>query len=502
MVTTHRARKGFTLRYNPDSHWSAAFYRGLNSIQLRDGRDICFVNRDDAAGFRLDTLTTCKQYAQPVVKGKDTLTTRTDYVNKYPSILQTTSYNSTSTDTTPEVCVGVVKAPTGIHPKNPCQHAADLAYLKSQDELKHVFNNLDTGQSKSIDCVRVDGASDEGPSHEEVQYYWSLRHLMKNKVATLVTTCSSGSSYLNRVELQNGCLSRGHSGTFIPSTIAGSCIDPNTGTVDKTKLKENMELAIEAYINRVNGCPCGESPIHLYHGVDSTEQQEMSEKLLIFLKGSNVKKEALRHQMPTLYADFELIWKVRSNHMVCGLPSHIFFLKCCYKNSCPHPRCQGGPPSDTLLWYPGGPPISQLPLPVPDTERPWGNTCSSCKLFCSGHYTTQLVEVDDKQNLSMVPKPPSAVIKDLFSSCNGDVSDMIEGIAKRVLFPAEECRMWITHLKTVLENRRRGAEKAAATRKAKLLQKKKSLEKIGSSNITKEHIQAESHESQVKCICM
>ena len=188
MVTTRRARKGFTLRYNPDSHWSAAFYRGLNSIQLRNGRDICFVNRDDAAGFRLDMLTTCKQYAQPVVKGKDTLTTRTDYDNKYPSILQTTSYNFTSTDITPEVCVGVVKAPTGIHPKNPCQHAADLAYLESQDELKHVFNNLDTGQSKSIDCVGIVGASDEGPSHEEVQYYWSLRHLMKNKVATLVTT--------------------------------------------------------------------------------------------------------------------------------------------------------------------------------------------------------------------------------------------------------------------------------------------------------------------------
>ena len=60
-VTTRRARKGFTLRYNPDAHWSAALYKGLNDIQLRDEREICLINRDDASGFRLDTLTTCRQ---------------------------------------------------------------------------------------------------------------------------------------------------------------------------------------------------------------------------------------------------------------------------------------------------------------------------------------------------------------------------------------------------------------------------------------------------------
>ena len=58
-VTTRRARKGFTLRYSPDAHWSAALYKGLNDLQLKDGRHICLINRDDASGFRLDTLTTC-----------------------------------------------------------------------------------------------------------------------------------------------------------------------------------------------------------------------------------------------------------------------------------------------------------------------------------------------------------------------------------------------------------------------------------------------------------
>ena len=106
-VTTRRARKGFTLKYNPDAHWSAAFYKGLNSIQYVDGRFILNINRDDAANFRLDTLTTCKQHPNPVVQGNDILTTRTDYVNRYPSQLQTTSYNFTGTKSTLETCVGV-----------------------------------------------------------------------------------------------------------------------------------------------------------------------------------------------------------------------------------------------------------------------------------------------------------------------------------------------------------------------------------------------------------
>ena len=162
-VTTRRARKGFTLKYNPDTHWSATFYKGLNSIQLKDGHDFCLVNRDDAMGFRLDTLTTCKQYGTPTVKGSEVLTTRTDYVSKYASTLQTTSYNFTSTQTTAEICVGVVKAPSTIHPKNPCQHSADLALLERLEELQPAFLHPDTGAPKAIDCVRVDGASDEGP---------------------------------------------------------------------------------------------------------------------------------------------------------------------------------------------------------------------------------------------------------------------------------------------------------------------------------------------------
>ena len=54
-------------------------------------------------------------------------------------------------------------------------------------------------------------------------------------MATLVTTRSSGSSYMNRVELQNGCLTQAHSGLFIPSTLNGSCVKEN-GKVFFTKI--------------------------------------------------------------------------------------------------------------------------------------------------------------------------------------------------------------------------------------------------------------------------
>ena len=113
-VTTRRARKGFNLRYNPDSHWSAALYKGLNDMQFKDGRNMMVLNRDDAAGFRLDTLVTSKQYGTPALQGHDVLTTRTDYVNKYPSTLQTTCYNFPSTGTTVELCAGIVKAPVHV----------------------------------------------------------------------------------------------------------------------------------------------------------------------------------------------------------------------------------------------------------------------------------------------------------------------------------------------------------------------------------------------------
>ena len=78
-----------------------------------------------------------------------------------------------------------------------------------------------------MEYVRVDGASDEGPSILEVMFLWTERHLNRKREVTMVTTRCSGDSYLNPVELVNGHLSRGHSNAFIPSTLKGSSTDIN-----------------------------------------------------------------------------------------------------------------------------------------------------------------------------------------------------------------------------------------------------------------------------------
>ena len=91
-VTTRRARKGFELRYNLDSHWSAALYRGLDVIQYTDGNDKLVLNRDDLSVFRLDSMVTHNKAGTQQIKGSPTLTTKTDYQANYPNKLQTTSF--------------------------------------------------------------------------------------------------------------------------------------------------------------------------------------------------------------------------------------------------------------------------------------------------------------------------------------------------------------------------------------------------------------------------
>jgi hypothetical protein len=54
--------------------------------------------------------------------------------------------------------------PHDVFPKNPSQHAADLEILEGNLLAKPFLSN------KIIDCIRVDGGVDEGPSHIEVQF--------------------------------------------------------------------------------------------------------------------------------------------------------------------------------------------------------------------------------------------------------------------------------------------------------------------------------------------
>ena len=134
-IRYQRARKAFSLKFNPDAKWSRSFYKALGQLQC-DGNHILLLNRDDQAGFRLDSTYTHK--AHKTLSVKNTVTTFTDFLNKHPTILQTTSYNFTKTLTTADVCAGVVKA-SAVHQKSATQHMADLNMLEKTSFLSQYF---------------------------------------------------------------------------------------------------------------------------------------------------------------------------------------------------------------------------------------------------------------------------------------------------------------------------------------------------------------------------
>lgn len=182
----------------------------------------------------------------------------------------------------------------------------------------------------------------------------------------------------------------------------------DTGTTDIELLLKNLNLAITVYINRVNGCPCGDKPICLYRGADNSECYQVRDKLLAILNGSREAKEALQQEYPEIYAEIHSVWDVRNHHTARELPNqYTFWLLCCFKPDCSHPLCKRGEPSVIPIWYPGGPPIMNLPLPIADTNRPRRNSsCDTCKEFCAGHYKVKYVDVREKSATASCMSPP------------------------------------------------------------------------------------------------
>ena len=88
-IRYQRPRKAFSLKFNPDTKWSRSLYKCLEKLQI-DGSHILLLNRDDQAGFRLDSTFTHKSTPSLNVDGP-TLTTHTDFLNKHQTQLQTTS---------------------------------------------------------------------------------------------------------------------------------------------------------------------------------------------------------------------------------------------------------------------------------------------------------------------------------------------------------------------------------------------------------------------------
>lgn len=457
-VTCRRARKGFALKLNPDAHYSCAMYSGLDHLQKKEGTVSLLLNRDDAAGFRLDSTFTHRQHSTLSLSNEVEVTTRCDYVNKYSSTLQVSSYMFLETETTPEVCIGVVKAPH-LHQKSPVQHMADLRMLQEHSEFKHLFQ-------KKVEFIRVDGSTDEGPSHYEVQFMWTERHLTSGSECVLVTTRHSGGSYLNKVELLNGCLAKGHSHLFIPSTIGGA-VNSNE------QLDKNLNLAIDYYIKRVNGAPCGNGTITLLKGSSSEFAKHASgrrQNLLTFLRGNKRDKEDLKQREPTMYAYFEEVWDVRNRHLVQDLPSqYVFMLIPCLQEGCPHKICKEGGANCDLKWFSDGPPLDYFPIPIPDPNRPWGGDCSQCQGTCNGHFLPPSQHLENYQEhgkKDMMSKPPSKIIgaahKKFLKKKGKPSKKAITDLAKETLLSEEDVRMWLDHLDEVRKNRVEGAAKRKA----------------------------------------
>ena len=168
-----------------------------------------------------------------------------------------------------------------------------------------------------------------------------------------------------------------------------------------------------------------------------------------------------------MFSHFSEVWKVRENHLQSLLPSsYMFLLTCCYKQDCPHPRCRQEPPLEDLRWFPNGPTLQQSVLPVPDPARPLGYpNCTAYRGTCSGHFLSPQQAFNTQAR--PMAQPPSVMLKDFFNSLHGSepTDAMVKTVAEKTLLPTDEVRLWLEHLRTVNLNRKRGASKAASTRR-------------------------------------
>lgn len=117
----------------------------------------------------------------------------TDYVTLYKAVLQTVHRTILQNLKLFLKCVLALVFFLNSRSRNAGDHAWTEASLSK-------CTNWETWDWLSV-CELVDGSGDEGPIHEDIQILWTVQHLEKETIAVTVTTRSSGSNYLNRVEL-------------------------------------------------------------------------------------------------------------------------------------------------------------------------------------------------------------------------------------------------------------------------------------------------------------
>lgn len=115
------------------------------------------------------------------------------------------------------------------------------------------------------------------------------------------------------------------------------------------------------------------------------------------------------------------------------------------------------------MWV-DGPPLTYLPIPIPDPKRPWGGNCKEYAEFVREHGL-------------MLSKPPAIVIKEEFNDSlkRGRTlsEEKILDVAKKTLLPLEELKMHVDHLRLTAERGKEGARRQRPPEKPKQRQQEK-----------------------------
>lgn len=161
------------------------------------------------------------------------------------------------------------------------------------------------------------------------------------------------------------------------------------------------------------------------------------------------KKKELKAAYPEEYDYFSRVWRVRKDHMVENLPeSYIFMLLPCYKPDCLHPLCPKGRPEKEATWFKDGPPLSFIPVPIPDPKRLPGANCVKCKENCTGHYLPPELQHEwiKKNGSGCSVQPPSKVLKK-FAKANTTFSeDDVKLLAMKCLLSESKVQMWLQNV--------------------------------------------------------
>ena len=95
----------------------------------------------------------------------------------------------------------------------------------------------------------------------------------------------------------------------------------------------------------------------------------------MFLKGSKKSKEKLEKEEPNLFNYFKTVWDFKERHEIPSLPEqYLFGLVCCFNRNYLHPVYQSGKEGTHLEWYPRGPKLGYIPLPIYQIQNMNGET--------------------------------------------------------------------------------------------------------------------------------